>query len=231
MPPKLALQKGRPLSRARFSRRSSAIQPLRLSSLSCPKTLGAVFCAGLRHPVSARLSQAVCLGPPLCGSLPSLLGSGRPSFLPQSSSCGCLWRLPISWRTMVPRGAPQSPQARVGLLSKSGGLSLTCLGVWCCLWGAVLFLGDLGVLGLQHLISSLRVLFGRVLFWGVGFLVVWVRCICGLQIDFFEWVMITCLCVHAFLGVCLCLLVLGCGHWNCVFMNSFSSTVDVCSIV
>ena len=137
-----------------------------------------------------------------------------------------------SWRTMVPRGAPQSPQARVGLLSKSGGLSLTCLGVWCCLWGAVLFVGDLGVLGLQHLISSLRVLFGRVLFWGVGFL----GCMGKMHLwspnrNFFEWVMVTCLCVHAFLGACLCLLVWGCGHWNCVFMNSFSSTVDVCSIV
>ena len=137
LPPKLALQKGRPLSKARFSRRSSAIQPLRLSSLSCPKTLGAVFCAGLRHPVSARLSQAVCLGPPLCGSLPSLLGSGSQSFLPQSSSCACLWRLPTSWRGTVPRGAPHSPQALVGLLSRSGGLSFTCLVLWGCLWGAV----------------------------------------------------------------------------------------------
>ena len=184
---------------------------MRLSSLSCrPKTLGALFCAGLRHTVSARLSQAVCLGPPLCGSLPSLLGSGRPSFLPQSSSCGCLWRLPISWRTMVPRGAPQSPQARVGLLSKSGGLSLTCLGVWCCLWGAVLFLGDLGVLGLQHLISSLRVLFGRVLFWGVDFLGLYGQdAFVVSKSIFFEWVTFTCLCVHAFLGACLCLLVWG----------------------
>ena len=99
---------------------------------------------------------------------------------------------------------------------------------WCVVLplGRGFILGDLGVLGLQHLISFWRVLFGRVLFWGVGFLVVWVRCICGLQIDFFEWVMITCLCVHAFLDVFV-LVGEGCGHWNCVFMNSFSSTVAV----
>ncbi len=185
LPPKLALQKGRPLSRARFSRWSSPLQPLRLSSLSCPKTLGAVFCAGLRHPVSARLFQAVCLSPPLCGSLPSLLGSGRPSFLPQSSSCGCLWRLPISWRTMVPRGAPQSPQARVGLLSKSGGLSLTCLGVWCCLWGAVLFLGALGFWGFNIAFLSCVCCLAGFYFGALVFWVVWARCICGLQIIFF----------------------------------------------
>ena len=70
--------------------------------------------------------------------------------------------------------------------------------------------GDLGVLGLQHRISFLRVLFGRVLFWGVGFL----GCMGKMHLwspnrNFFEWVMVTCLCVHAFLGACLCLLVWG----------------------
>ncbi len=92
--------------------------------------------------------------------------------------------------------------------------------------GRGLIFGHLGILALQHIISFLRVLLGRVLFWALVFLVVWARCICGLQIEFiFEWVMITCLCAHAVIGACLCLLVLGCGHWNCVFMISFSSTV------
>ena len=67
---------------------------LRLSSLACPKTLGAVFCARLRHPVTACLSQAVCLCPLSCGSLPSLLGSGYPLVWPKNLQVACLWRLP-----------------------------------------------------------------------------------------------------------------------------------------
>ena len=131
LPQNLALQKGRRISGARFSRGSSAFQPLRLPSLPSPKTLGAVFCAWLSHPVSARLSEAVCLGLSLCGSLPSLLGSGFPSFLPQSSLC-CLplAASPPIWRGTVSRGAPHSPQTPVGLLSRPGGISNTCLGLW-----------------------------------------------------------------------------------------------------
>ena len=58
------------------------------------------------------------------------------------------------------------------------------------------------------------------------FLVVWARCICGLQIKIIDWVMITCLCVHAFLDVFVPVGE-GCGHWNCVFMSRFSSTLGI----
>ncbi len=67
---------------------------LRLFSLSCPKTLGALCCARVRHPVSACLSQAVRLCALSCGSLPSLLGSGSPLFWPKNLHVACLWRLP-----------------------------------------------------------------------------------------------------------------------------------------
>ncbi len=161
---------------------------LRLFSLSCPKTLGALCCAQLRHPVSACPSKAVRLCALSCGSLPSLLGSDCPLVWPQKSSCG----LPLAaanlvghswWVTVSPWCASFSLNL-VGLLSRSGGLSFTSLGLWCCLWGAVLFLGTFGFWGFNILCFPCVGCFGRVLFWGGVFLAWHGTCICGLHIEF-----------------------------------------------
>ena len=79
---------------------------------------------------------------------PQLAGVGLSIGLAQKSS-GCL---PLAaanlvghpwWVTVSPWCASFSLNL-VGLLSRSGGLSFTSLGLWCCRWGAVLFLGTFG---------------------------------------------------------------------------------------
>ena len=205
LPQNLALQKGRRISGARFSRGSSAFQPLRLPSLPSPKTLGAVFCAWLRHPVSARLSEAVCLGLSLCGSLPSLLGSGFPSFLPQSSLC-CL---PLAASPpLAGNGFPWCASFSTNACwppFKAGRYFQYMPWFVVLLLGRGLFFGAKWFWGFNISFSLCAcclagVYFGALVFWAwlwwSNFQ--WARCICGLQIDFF----VDGSCLH----VCVCML-------------------------